>query len=318
MIAVASPFQMPAEKEEILRKAQRVAWASLAALTSIMIVIALTMGTSEAMKAIWVEDALSLVPSASFLVGAHYRNKKPDERFPYGYRRAVLIGFLAGAVTLFGFGVYLFGDSVLKLLAAERPSIPSATIFGKRVWMGWVMIAALLYSVVPPVVLGRMKQPLARDLHDKALQTSAMLDKGDWLSGLAGVAGILGIAFGYWWADSAAAAFISIEIVKDGFKDGFDELRNSIAQLMNKRPSDVESKEPDPIVDELQDALRRLDWVGDVRGRLREDGDVLTGEAFVAPRDERDLLQKLEEATRVANGFEWRLHDVNVEPVRQV
>ena len=128
-----------------------------------MVVIALTMGTSAAMKAIWVEDALSLVPSIAFLVGAHYRNKKPDERFPYGYRRAVLIGFLAGAVTLFGFGVYLFGDAVVKLLTAERPSIPSATIFGKRVWMGWVMIVALVYSVIPPFVLGRMKQPLARN-----------------------------------------------------------------------------------------------------------------------------------------------------------
>jgi divalent metal cation (Fe/Co/Zn/Cd) transporter len=149
------------------------------------------------------------------------------------------------------------------------------------VWMGWVMVAALIYSVIPPVVLGRMKRPLARELHDKALKTSAMLDKGDWLSGIAGVLGN-----GLWWADSAAAAFISIEIVKDGF----GELSNSIAQLMNKRPSDVESKEPDPIVDELQDAFRRLDWVADVRVRLREDGDVVTGEAFVAPRDERDLL----------------------------
>jgi len=180
--------------------------------------------------------------------------------------------------------------------------------------MGWVMIAALLYSVVPPVVLGHMKQPLARELHDKALQTSAMLDKGDWLSGIAGVLGIIGIAYGFWWADSAAAAFISIEIVKDGFS----ELSNSIAQLMNKRPSDVESKEPDPIVDELQDALRRLDWVADVRVRLREDGDVVTGEAFVAPRDDRDLLRKLDEATKIANGFEWRLHDVNIVPVRQL
>ena len=87
---------------------------------------------------------------------------------------------------------------------------------------------------------------------------------------------------------------------------------------MNKRPSDVENKEPDPIVDELQEALRRLDWVADVRVRLREDGDVVTGEAFVAPRDERDLLRKLEEATQVANGFEWRLHDVNVVPVRRL
>jgi hypothetical protein len=58
--------------------------------------------------------------------------------------------------------------------------------------------------------------------------------------------------------------------------------------------------------------------VADARVRLREDGDVLTGEVFVAPRDDRDLLRRLEEATKVANGFEWRLHDVNVVAVRQV
>jgi divalent metal cation (Fe/Co/Zn/Cd) transporter len=159
-----------------------------------------------------------------------------------------------------------------------------------------------------------MKHPLARELHDKALQTSAVLDKGDWLSGLAGMLGLLGIAFGLWWADAAAAAFISFAIIRDAIEN----LRNSVEQLMNKRPTDVETNEPDAIVAEVQDALEKLDWVAAARVRLREDGDVITGEAFVAPREERDLLRHLEEATRVANSFEWRLHDVNVVPVRRV
>ncbi len=46
--------------------------------------VALTAGASQTMKAMWIEDTLSLVPSISFLVGAHHRKKDPDERSPYG------------------------------------------------------------------------------------------------------------------------------------------------------------------------------------------------------------------------------------------
>ena len=212
------------------------------------------------------------------------------------------------------FRSYVFIDSAVKLVMAEAPTIQTVELFGQRVWLGWLMIAALVYSVIPPFVLGRMKLPLARELHEKALQTDANINKGDWLSGLAGVLGILGIAYGYWWADSVAAGIISFEIIRDGVGD----LRNSVAQLMNKRPSDVESKENDPVPDKVQEELERLDWVEKARVRLREDGDVLTGEAFVVPRDERNLLDRLKQASDVANSLDWRLHDVNIVAVRSI
>jgi hypothetical protein len=52
--------------------------------------------------------------------------------------------------------------------------------------------------------------------------------------------------------------------------------------------------------------------------RLREDGDVLTGEAFVVPSDEVRLLDKLEEAADRIHKVDWRLHDVNLVPVRSL
>lgn len=309
-----SDFHMPPEKEDAFRRAKRIEWASIFFLASIILVLGLTMGASQAMKAMWIEDTLSLIPSSAFLIGAYFRSKPPDDRFPYGYRRAVLIAFLSGSLALFGFGLYILIESVFKLVAAEHPTIQTVEIFGQRVWLGWLMIAALIYSVIPPFVLGRMKYPLARELHDKALQTSATIDKGDWLAGIAGILGILGIAYGYWWADSVAAGFISLEIVKDGFSS----LRNSVAQLMNKRPSDVENKQKDPIPDKVQQELEKLDWVAQARVRLREDGDTLTGEAFVVPRDEGNLLDKLKQAADLAHSLDWRLHDVNIVPVRSL
>jgi cation diffusion facilitator family transporter len=308
------PFRLPEEKQPAMRRAKRLEWITILFMLTIIAAISLTMGASQTMKAMWTEDVLSLIPPVAFLIGTRYFDKPPDEQFPYGYRRAVMIAFLAAAVALLGFGLYIFIDSVVKLLAAEAPTIQTVELFGRRVWLGWLMIAALVYSVIPPFILGRMKQPLARELHEKALSTDANINKGDWLSGLAGVLGILGIAYGYWWADSVAAGIISFEIIKDGVGD----LRNSVAQLMNKRPSDVESKEPDPVPDKVQEELERLDWVEKARVRLREDGDVLTGEAFVVPRDESNLLDRLKQASDLANSLDWRLHDVNIVAVRSI
>jgi cation diffusion facilitator family transporter len=309
-----APFEPPPDKKEKLDRAKRLEWITILFMLTLIAVISLTMGASQTMKAMWTEDVLSLVPPVAFLVGTRYFGKPPDDEFPYGYRRAVMIAFLAAAVALLGFGLYLFIDSVIKLFMAEAPSIQTVGLFGRRVWLGWLMIAALVYSVVPPLVLGRLKLPLARELHEKALQTDANINKGDWLSGLAGVLGILGIAYGFWWADAAAAGFISVEIIRDGVSD----LRNSVAQLMNRRPSDVESKEADPVPDKVREQLERLDWVERAHVRLREDGDVLTGEAFVVPRDENDLLARLKQASDLAHSIDWRLHDINVVPVRSI
>jgi cation diffusion facilitator family transporter len=309
-----SAFQFPAKQQALFDRAKRLAWVSIIFLVTIIAAIGLVMGSSEAMKAVWIEDLLSLVPPIAFLIGARFRDRDPTHEYPYGYRRAGLVAYLSGAVALLALGLYILIEAAVTLVSAERPSIGTIELFGTRVWLGWLMIGVLIYSVVPPFVLGRMKLPLAVALHDKTLQTDANLNKGDWLTGIAGVFGIAGIGFGFWWADAVAAAIISIEILRDGVSD----LRNSIAQLMNKRPSLVDSKEKDPVLDEVEEALRRLPWVRDVRVRLREDGEVLTGEAFVVPRDEADVLRRQEEASDVARGVDWRLHDINVVPVRTI
>ena len=125
---------------------------------------------------------------------------------------------------------------------------------------------------------------------------------------------MLGIAFGFWWRDPVAAAFISVEIVRDGYQN----LRNATAQLMDKRPSDIETQDKDPVIDRLQSALAGLDWVADVRVRLREQGDILMGDAFLVPVSGTDLLRRLDEARELAARVDWRLHDVSIVPVRSL
>lgn len=301
----------PEDKRRALHKAWRHEVWSIVAMISIIAVVGVTMGSSQAMKTMWLEDLLSLVPSIAVLIGIKSREWQPDEDFNYGYRRTLQVGFLAGSVALFGFGAFLLGDSLYKLIIAEHPTIPTVELFGTRVWLGWLMIAALVYSVIPPFILGKLKAHSAEELHDKSIHVSSTIDKGDWLSGVAAIVGILGIAFGYWWADSAAAAFISFEILRDGW----DGVKNSALQLLDMRPTDVNEKELDPVIEKVEHEIAALPWVVDSSIRLRESGDVIMGEAFVVPDNDDHLLDKLGDAGERVKSLDWRIQDFNFIPV---
>lgn len=303
--------ELPPDKAKLVEKSKHIEMWSFGAQVSIIAVLGLVMGSSQAMKTMWLEDMLSMIPTIAVLAGIYVSKWQPDEHFNYGYRRSVQIGFLAGAVALFGFGMFLFGDSIYVLLAGERPTIASVDLFGHRVWLGWLMIAALVYSSIPPMILGKLKRPVATELHDKAMYVSATIDKGDWLSGLAAVLGIFGIALGYWWADAAAGAFISFEIIRDGWK----ALKNSTFQLMDMRPTSVDEKEPDEVIKKVEKEIQTLGWVRDSSIRLREVGDTISGDAFVVPVNEDGLLQKLGEAGERIKSLDWRIQDFNFIPV---
>lgn len=308
---VRENFDLPPDKQEQLKRAKRLEWTTILFMLSIIAVIGYALGSSQAMKAAWVEDLLSLVPPIAFLVAAHFRSKKPDEQFPWGYRRVMSIAFLVAALALFAFGLYILVDSIIKLIEAEHPTIGMMEIFGWHVWAGWVMIAALIYSVIPPVILGRMKLPLAKDLHEKVLYTDAEMNKADWMTGIAAVLGILGIGYGFWWADSAAAGIISLDIVWDGVKN----LKRAVFDLMDEQSTTIEKGEKDPIENYIKEELEKFDWVKKSHVRLREEGEVLTGEAFVVPQNENNLLENLKRADEHIHNLDWRVYDVGIVPV---
>jgi len=217
--------ELPPEQAEALTRAKRLEVITVVYMVTCVTVVFATAGSSQAMKTAWVEDALALVPPLAFLVSVHFGRRRPTADHPYGFHRATGVGHLTAAIALLAVGLLLAVDSAMGLLRAEHPPIGTVRLLGHTFWAGWLMVAAMVYTGIGPFVLGRMKARLAPQLHDKALYTSGRIDKGDWLAGLAGVAGILEIGFGYWWADSVAAGLISAEIVRDGYSS----LRNSVA-----------------------------------------------------------------------------------------
>jgi divalent metal cation (Fe/Co/Zn/Cd) transporter len=79
-------------------------------------------------------------------------------------------------------------------------------------------------------------------LHDKVLYADAELNRADWMTAAAGAVGVIGIGFGLWFADAAAGALISLDIVRDGVRN----VKAAAAELMDARPTTYDLSEVHP------------------------------------------------------------------------
>jgi cation diffusion facilitator family transporter len=307
-------FELPPDKARANERAIRLEWITVGYLISAIFFIYITLGSSQAMKAAWIEDILSLVPPISFLVASRIRLRSPNERYAFGFHRAVSIGYLVAALALFTMGLFILCDSISKLVAFEHAPIGVVQPWGEPIWLGWLMLPALAWSAIPAVILGRMKLPLAHALHDKVLLADAQMNKADWLTAVAAMVGVIGIGVGLWWLDSLAAILISLDITHDGVKN----LRAATADLMDSRPTLVDDSARDPLPERLRTEMLAMNWVGDASVRLREEGHVFFADIQVVPTTTEDLPEKVRKAERELAEMDWRLHDITIMPLDRI
>jgi cation diffusion facilitator family transporter len=286
-----------------VRRGERLEYWTLGWMASVVLVMWLVMGASQAMKAAVIEDVLSLVPAIVFLLSVRWERRRPNARFPFGYRRANSLAFLVAATALLSVGGFLAYESVSTLLRQEHPSVGGITLFGHTIWLGWLMLAALAYSVAPPIILGRLKQPVAERIRDKVLHTDSLMQKADWQTGLAGIAGIVGIGLGWWWADATAALFISLSIIKDAV----GALEQAVAELLDGTPRALDSNELSDDAKQLTAAMKAR--FGKVDVRLRETGRHIAAEVDCPPPADIPTAADL-----MGDDLAWRLASLSFRP----
>jgi len=226
----------PAEIRSDMAAALRLEWWNIGWTISIIIVMGLAMGGSQAMKTAWVEDSLGLIPPIAFLVAAHFEARPSNRRFHYGFDRVNGLGFMIAAVALAAVGLFLLKDAVTVLLSAEHVTVGTVRIWGRDIWLGWFMLAAQAYATIPPLIIGHKELPLATRLRDKLIHTDALMNKANWQTGIAGFLGVAGLGAGFWWADSVAALLISGSIIWDGWK----ALRVAVSELVDGVPCELD------------------------------------------------------------------------------
>src|SRR5690625_191721 len=308
-------YDLPTEQQQALKKAMRVERLNVGVKIIAATVLFSLSGSSQAMKASWIEDALELLPPLAFLIAIRFVSRRPTPRHPYGYHRAIGVGHLVASVALLTMGAYLFVDSAVGLVMGDRPPIGLIDVLGTPIWVGWLMIAASILVSIPSIIIGRINWKLAPILHNKVLYADGDMNKADWTTGFATAVGILGVGFGLWWFDAAAAIVISLGIVSDGRKN----LRGCLAGLIDARATTTDSKEPHQLIANVRDDLLKLDWVEKAEVRLRDQGQVFHTEAFVVPHKEQmPSLEEIEHVRDDMSNLDWKLHDLVLIPVAEL
>ena len=290
---------LPEDIAAKIARARRLEWWTLGVLSIIVVLMYLVMGSSQAMQTAWVEDVLSMLAPSLFLGSTALGRRAPTAMYPFGFHRAQSLSFLVAAVALLGIGGFLIYEAAYALITLHHPTITSVSLLGREIWMGWLMIGVLAFSVVGPMILGRMKLTIAQDLHDKVLYTDAETNQADWQTGLAGMAGVLGIAYGLWWADAVAAGLIALSIVRDGARS----CRLAVAELLDGAPREIDSPEIEQAAELLREELERRHPGAHIR--MRETGRYLravigTGEPL-----------EPEHGSRLLGDRGWRLIEVS-------
>jgi divalent metal cation (Fe/Co/Zn/Cd) transporter len=302
-------FEFPPEKERVLASARRLEWWTIAYLIAASAIVGLTMGGSQAMRTSFFEDLISIVPAAMFLICSRIARRAPTPEYPYGFHGAVSVGYLTASLALVVMGAILIVEALMKMVSVERTTIGGMTIAGFTMWAGWPMLAAILATVAPSILLGHKKLELAPQIHDKILFADAQMMKADWVTAAATAVGVIGVGVGVWWLDPIAAAAVSLSILKDGV----DNVGVALGDLIQRRPMKTDQSAPEPVAAALRECVESLDWVARADVRLRESGHVFFGEVFVTPRGApTDLPARIRHAVDAARRLNWRLHDVTI------
>lgn len=301
---------LPAAQQEALRSAIRWEWFTIGYTLVTIGLIALVVGGSQAMKTAWIEDMLSLIPQISFLIALLFIRRPPTRAFPFGHHRVMGVGHLVAGVALLAVGGNLAYEAVSGLVRGEHPSIGTVYLFGQTIWLGWFMVAVMSVIVIGPFFYGHAKAKLAPKLHNKVLYADADMAKADWTSTVASIVGVLGVGIGLWWLDGAAALFISLGIMWDGWRNS----RGAIRDLIDQRARTEDDARPHPLIARIADRVEEFGWVRETAVRMRDMGQVFHVEVFVVPRTDEVRLQQIEEARDAVARLDWKVQDVVVIP----
>ena len=116
---LAERIELPPAKTRVLEHAVRLEWLTLAFLTTAVLAMYLALGSSQAMKAAWIEDLLSFLPPIAFLVAIGCGRRSPPATTPSVSTARSASAHLVSAVALLTMGTYLVVESALGLV---RPS----------------------------------------------------------------------------------------------------------------------------------------------------------------------------------------------------
>ncbi len=204
---------------------EQVALTSIAASAAMTIAKGLV-GLATGSLAILSEAGHSLIDlGATIMTYAAVRvsGKPADKEHHYGHGKIESVSALGETALLFLLSGIVIWEAVKRLVDHETHAV-FATY-----WAFGVMAA----SVVIDFYRARALSRVAKETQSQALEADALHFSSDLWASLAVLAGLAGVRFGLWWADSAAALAVALLVCVAGWRLG----RRTIDTLTDTAPA---------------------------------------------------------------------------------
>ena len=242
---------------------QRVALSSIVAsagLTAAKAVVGVLSGSLGLLS----EAAHSLIDVGATVMtyyAVRVSDKPADEEHHYGHGKVESVTALAETALLFVLAGVVVWEAAKRLMSPHPPEVEATP---------WAF-AVIVLSIVVDFFRARVLYRTAEKTSSQALEADALHFDSDMWSSAAVLAGLLGIAFGYAWADSAAAIAVSVVICIVGWRLA----RRTVETLTDTAPAGA--------ADRIRAAVMRIPGVVALeRLRVRQVGKVLFVDLVVA------------------------------------
>jgi cation diffusion facilitator family transporter len=242
---------------------QRVALSSIAASAGLTVAKAVV-GVMSGSLALLSEAAHSLIDFGATVMtyfAVRISGKPADAEHHYGHGKVESVSALAETALLFALAGIVIWEAAKRLTSAEPPQVEATP---------WAF-AVIAVSIVVDFFRARLLYRTAATTSSHALEADALHFSSDMWSSVAVLIGLVAVAFGHSWADSAAAIAVSFVICIAGWRLG----RRTIDALTDTAPAGA--------ADKLTAEIARIpSVVGVERMRVRQVGAVLFVDLVVA------------------------------------
>src|SRR6476659_8621596 len=191
---------------------QRVALSSIAASAGLTVAKAVV-GVMSGSLAILSEAAHSLIDLGATVMtyfAVRISGRPADEEHHYGHGKVESVTALAETALLFVLSGVVIWEATKRLLGDQGHAV-EATV---------AAFAVIVVSIVVDFFRARLLYRVAHDTASEGLEADALHFGSDMWSSLAVLVGLGGVAFGYQWADSAAAVIVAVFVCIAGWRLG--------------------------------------------------------------------------------------------------
>lgn len=257
------------EKSLLFKKGEKAAKLSAAVLLAFSVlkgIVAIISG-SVALLADSIHSFADIFSSVAVWAGLKLVQRKPTERFPYGYYKAETFALLIVAITIVSSGVLILVEAVDKLFA------PTAILFPSL-----VLIVAI-FSAMASYFLSRYKKKVGNLIGSQSLVGEGQHSMVDLYTSLLVFIGVFFSSLGYLSAEVLAGLAIGVYVIKVGLWFGKD----AVLVLMDASLSPERAQQ----MKEMAESVRGVRGVHNIR--LRKSGPVAFGEMHVEVQQDLPL-----------------------------